>query len=215
MGAFRGSITFSKFHVEGELQKRFRERFLERIRLRAFRPLDPKEEIDHRVGWCSIDDPFDLELTYEKVFLTDYLVLGFRMDRWRIPTPLFKAAYRAAERDFLAKRGVEKLSRGQRKNLQAIVAAQLRKRLVPAMRASDVSWGLSSGIVRFFQKSQKQNELLVELFEKTFELELVPDGAYVAAERRGLPKRALDALPKLDPSSFARSEVVIPATEEA
>jgi hypothetical protein len=53
-----------------------------------------------------------------------------------------------------------------------------------------------------FSKSTKAIELLTELFEKSFELELVPDGAYVAAERRGLPQALLDALPQLEPALF-------------
>lgn len=202
MGAFRGAITFSKFHVRGELPHDFRERFVESIRLRAFRPLDPKEEIDHRAGWCAIDDPFDLELTHEKVFYNDYLNLGFRVDRWRIPAPLFKASYRLAEREQLAKQGVEKLSRSQKKNLEAIVVAQLKKKLVPAMRTVDLSWALGPGVVRFFQKSPKQHELMLELFEKTFGLELVLDGAYVAAEERGLPEKLLGSMPELEPTLF-------------
>lgn len=202
MGAFRGSITFSKFHVRGELPRTFRDRFMKALRLRAFRPLDPAQDLDHRVGWVSIDDPFELELTNEKVFFNDYLNLGFRVDRWRIPTPLWKAAFRAAERDWLAKKKLEKLSRAQKKDLEAVVAAQLRKRIVPAMKVVDLSWNLNERVVRFFSQSQKQHELMTELFVKTFELELDLDGVYVAAERRELPKKVLDALPKLEPAIF-------------
>lgn len=202
MGAFRGSITFSKFHVETNLPTDFRDRFVESIRLRAFRPLDPTEDVDHRAGWCSIQDPFDLDLTHEKVFFNHYLNLGFRVDRWRIPSTLFKGAFREAEREWLAKNGVTKLSRAQKKNLENVVIAQLKKKLVPAMRATDLSWNLNTGVVRFFSKSTKAIELLTELFEKSFELELVPDGAYVAAERRGLPQALLDALPQLEPALF-------------
>ncbi|HEY8431033.1 MAG TPA: hypothetical protein VIL20_21790 [Sandaracinaceae bacterium] len=203
MGAFRGSITFSKLYVRGELPRGFRDRFVKAIRLSAFRPLDPNEDVDHRVGWVAIDDPFDAELTNEKVFFNDYLALGFRLDRWRIPAPLWKAAFRAAERDLLAKRKIEKLSRAQKKELEAVVAAQLRRRLVPAMKVIDVSWSLNEGVVRFFTQSPKQLELMSELFVKTFGLELDLDGPYVAAEQRGLPKKVLDALPKLEPAIFA------------
>lgn len=202
MGAFRGSISFSKFHVRGELPRTFRDRFMKALRLRTFRPLDPAEDLDHRVGWVAPQDPFDLELENEKVFFNDYLNLGFRIDRWRIPAPLWKASFRAAERDWLAKHNQEKLSRAQKKNLEAIVAAQLRKRIVPAMKVIDLSWNLNGGVARFFSNSKKTHELLIELFEKTFELELVLDGVYVAAEKRELPKKVLDALPKLEPAVF-------------
>lgn len=207
MGAFRGAITYSKFFVRGELPDDFRATFLEAIRFRAFRPLDPKEEVDHRVGWCAIDDPFDLELGHEKVFFNDYLNLGFRLDKWRIPSPLFKAAFRSAEKEHLAKQGLTKLSRSQKKNLEAIVVAQLRRRLVPAMRVVDLSWNLNAGVLRFFQQSPKQHELMGELFEKTFGLDLIHDGAYVAAEQRKLPKKVVAAIPTLNPTLFHTERV--------
>ncbi len=205
MGAFRGSISFSKFHVRGELPGDFRERFVETIRLRAFRELDPSEDLPSRCGWCSIEHPFDLDLTYEKVFFNDYLNVGLRTDTWRIPSSLFKATFREAEREYLAKFGGEKLSRAQKKNLEAMVIAKLRHRVVPAMSAVDLSWSLGEGVVRFFQKSAKQHEAMMELFEKTFELELVPDGAYVAAEKRGLGEVLLEALPRLEPISLVET----------
>lgn len=200
LGAFRGSLTFSKFHVRGDSPRDFRDRFVEAIRMRAFRPLSPDAEIDYGMGWCSVDDPFDLDLTPQKIFFNDYLNLGFRVDTWRIPAALFKASFREAERRYLEKHGGEKLSRAQKKDLEAVVKAQLRRKVVPAMRVVDLSWHLGDGIVRFFQQSPKQHELMMELFEKTFGLELMLDGAYVAAEQRGLPSELLDAMGQLEPS---------------
>lgn len=204
MGALRGTISFSKFYVRGELPEGFRERFVEAIRLRAFRELDPSEDLPSRSGWCSIENPFDLDLAHEKVFFNDYLNLGLRTDTWRIPGSLFKATFREAEREYLFKFGGEKLSRAQKKNLEAMVVAQLRHRIVPAMGVVDLSWGLGEGVVRFFQKSAKQHEVMMDLFEKTFGLELVPDGAYVAAEKRGLGEALVEVLPRLEPISLAQ-----------
>lgn len=203
MGAFRGSISFTKFHVRGELPADFRERFVESIRLRTFRDLDPSEEVDSRIGWCSIEHPFDLELGDEKIFFNGYLNLGLRTDTWRIPGSLFKASFREAERAYCAEHGCEKLSRTQKRNLEALVMAKLRHKVVPAMSVVDLSWSLGDGAVRFFASSPKQHEAMIELFEKTFELELVPDGAYVAAEKRGIAERLLEKLPILEPITLA------------
>ncbi|GAB5545908.1 MAG: hypothetical protein RLO52_32020 [Sandaracinaceae bacterium] len=200
MGAFRGSLTYSKFHVRGELPQDFRERFVEAIRLRVFRELDPNEDAEQRSGWCSIEHPFDLDLTPEKLFFNGYLNLGFRTDTWRIPSALFKASFREAEREYCATNGIEKLSRSQKKNLEAVVVSQLRRKLVPAMKVVDLSWALDEGVVRFFQQSPKVHDQMIELFEKTFELDLALDGAFLAAETRGL--EAAEALPQLEPTPF-------------
>ena len=144
MGAFRGSISFTKFHVRGELPADFRDRFVESIRMRAFRDLDPSEELDERTGWCSIEHPFDLDLAYEKVFFNDYLNLGLRTDVWRIPSSLFKASFREAERAYLAEHGAEKLSRTQKKNLEAIAEACVGQHLdINVALAGLISIGLA------------------------------------------------------------------------
>jgi len=202
LGAFRGSITYTRFHVRGELPADFKTRFVEAIQHRAFRDLDPGEEVDFRDGWCSIEHPFDVDLTPEKVFFNGYLNLGYRVDTWRIPSALFKASFRDAERQYLASQGLEKLSRAQKKDLEAVVTSALRRKLVPAMKVVDLSWSLDEGVVRFFQQSPKQHELMMDLFEKTFDLDLVADGAYVAAELRGVDEATLDVLPTLEPTAF-------------
>ena len=107
MGLFKGALTYSKFHVRGELPEHFADRFVESIRLRAFRPLTPSEDEDERVGWCSIHHPLDLELDHHKVFVNEYLNLGFRLDRWRIPSNLKKAHFAEAEAELLATLGRE------------------------------------------------------------------------------------------------------------
>ena len=209
MGAFRGSMSYTRFFVRGELPtdvppaedgtpRTFRDRFVDAIRLRAFRPLDPNEDVDFRAGWCAPEQPFDTDLAHEKIFFGDYLNLGFRVDRWRIPAPLFKASFRDAERRFLAEHGRDKLSRAQKEELTAVVTATLRKKVVPAMKVIDLSWQLSAGIVRFFHQSPKQHELLLEVFEKTFDLELVQDGAYVAALEGELPAPVLEGMTELE-----------------
>ena len=200
MGAFRGSLTYSKFHVRGDLPQDFKTRFVEAIRLRTFRELDPGEEADHRSGWCSVEHPFDLDLTPEKVFWNGYLNLGFRTDTWRIPGALFKASFREVEREFCAANGIDKLSRAQKKNLEAVVISQLRRKLVPTMKVVDLSWALDEGVVRFFQQSPKVHDEMIELFEKTFELDLALEGAFLLAETRGL--EAAETLPGLEPTLF-------------
>ncbi|MFK7991229.1 MAG: hypothetical protein AB8I08_34755 [Sandaracinaceae bacterium] len=204
MGAFRGSITYSQFFVRGDLPADYQSRYPDPIAARVFRELDPAEEAEYRVGWCSIEDPFDLELTQEKVFFNGYLNLGFRIDTWRIPRSLFKGAFRDAERQYLATQAAEKLTRAQKKDLEAVVVSQLKRKLVPAMKVIDLSWGLDEGTVRFFQQSPKTHALMEELFEQTFGLELVPAGAYVNAEQQGLPDAIVDALPALEPTLFHR-----------
>lgn len=203
MGALRGSIGYAKFHVRGDLPEHFVDKFAESVRLRAFRPLVPADEDEQRAGWCSIHHPFDLELEHAKIYANEYLNLGLRIDRWRIPSAVLKAHLADAEALRLEQTGQQKLSKSQREDVRFVVVRKLREQFIPAMRVVDLSWNLNSGVVRFFSHSSTVHDTLTELFETTFKpLSLVIDGAYVRAENLGMPPAALDAIVRLDPTPF-------------
>ena len=81
MPALRGSLTYARFYVEGEVPDDFRDRFMKSIRLRAMKPLEPDDEDLERSGWSRVGDAGELDLVYEDVFFNEYLNLGFRTDR--------------------------------------------------------------------------------------------------------------------------------------
>jgi recombination associated protein RdgC len=202
MPALKGSLTYARFFVEGDLQDDFRQRFMRAIRLRALQPLDPEQELSERSGWCAIGEPFDLELNYDKVFYNSYLNLGFRTDRWAIPAPLLRARVREAETAYLEKKGRERLSKRERTELKEVVSRRLRKQFVPSTRAIDFSWALEDGVVRFFSQSAKPTAAMTELFGKTFGLKLVPEAPYTLAARLGLTKAQEKIWETLEPISL-------------
>ncbi|MFT3774984.1 MAG: hypothetical protein QM820_57280 [Minicystis sp.] len=202
MGALKGSISFAKFYVRGELPEGFRDTFIERLRLRAFRPLTVEEEDEQRAGWVSIENPLDTDLDHPKVFFNSYLNLGYRVDRWVIPSPLFKAHFGEAEREYLAKRGREKLGKREKEELKAVVSRRLRAQLMPVMKVIDLSWNLDTGVVRFWNQSARVHEGLSELFEDSFGLQLVPQSPYTTAADIGLSPAQVAAFEMLKPTAF-------------
>lgn len=202
MGALKGSITYSRFYVQGELPENFANGFTRRIKNRVFEPLTPDSEEPTNWGWCNIADPFDLELDQEKIFFNSYLNLGLRIDRWSIPGPLVKAHLAQATKLVLEKKGRERLSRAEKEELKVTVVRKLRKQLIPAMKVIDLSWNTESGVVRYWSRSKKSVELLHDFFEKTFGLKLLPHGPYSAASKAGFDPEQLDRLTTLKPAVF-------------
>lgn len=198
MPALKGSLTYARFFVEGDVPKDFREKFMRAIRLRAMQPLDADEDVEERSGWCAIGEPFDLELHYDGVFYNNFINLGFRTDRWSIPGPLLRTRFREAESAYLLKKGRERLSKSEKAELKQLVARKLRKQFVPTTRAVDLSWSLEDGIVRFFSQSARPSANMSELFTKTFGLKLVPEAPYTLAARLGLTKTEDQAWTKLE-----------------
>jgi len=186
--ALKGSLTYARFFVEGELPDDFRERFMRSIRLRAMRPLEPDDEELERSGWTKIGEPFVVDLDYEDVFFNEYVVLGFRTDRWVVPAPVLRARVREAEAAYLEKKGRERLSRKEKQEIKQLVSRKLRRSTTPRSTIVDLSWSLGEGIVRFFSHSQKTGASMMELFKKTFGLTLIPESPYTLAARIGLDR---------------------------
>jgi hypothetical protein len=203
MGALKGSLTYSKFQVRGDLPEGYRDAFVEAVRLRAFTPLSPSDDASEGAGWCAIGQPLVLELDHEGIYWDAYLNLGMRVDKWRIPSAIFKAHYETAETKLLEELGRERLSRAQKDDLKTMVTRRLRELVMPTMSVIDLSWHLDRGELRFFHRSPRMHELLIDLFEQTFGLELVLESAYLAATRAGLDEDTLLRAARLDPTLFA------------
>jgi len=202
LGALKGSMSFSKFYVQGRLPDAFAESFVERVRLRVFQPLTVDDEVEERCGWCSVEHPFDLELDSEKIFFNNYLNLGLRIDRWVVPGPLFKAHFAEAERVYLAKRGRAKLGKREKEELNVTVSRRLRKQIIPTMKVTDASWSLEHGIVRLWTQSPRTQQTFLDLFETTFDLQLMAEGPYASALRLGLTESEMSHFEQLLPTVF-------------
>lgn len=183
MGALSGSMSASKFYVQGDLPKDVRRSYMQRIELRVFRPLRPEEEADERAGWCAVGQPFELELTPDKVFTGPYLTLGLRIDRFRFPPAVVNAELEQASRTLREKRGQEKLSRSQKEELKQRVLHGLRRRYLPRMQMVDLVWNLDRQELYFWSQSGALHERLAALFELSFGHQLVLDSPFVAATR--------------------------------
>ena len=188
MPAIRGSLTYARFFVDGDVPEDFREKFMRAIRLRAMKPLEPDDQDLERSGWCKVGEPFEIELRYEDVFYNEYVNLGLRTDKWRLPASMLKQRLREAEAAYLEKKGRERLGRAEKTELKEMVARKMRKQTSPATRMIDLSWSTNEGVVRFFSHAEKAGAQMMEIFTKTFGLRLVPEAPYTLAARLGLSK---------------------------
>lgn len=209
MGALRSTLTYSRFFIAGdEIPDDLAGATMKRIRANTFRELVPEEDDASRYGWASIQDAMDLDLDHEKVFWNEYLCLGMRIDSWLIPKPLLVAHLRQAEQAVLDKKGLEKLSKKAKAELKIMVLRKLRKQLVPSTKMVDLVWNTRTNVARFFSQSPRVHLLVQELFEKTFNMRMVPESPGTAADRRGLDERDDKNWTNLEPTTLATLESV-------
>ena len=200
MGALRGSLTFSRFYVIGELSDDFQKVVEKRIQKHAIVPLVPEEDEVQHHGWACHTDPFDTELDYDKIFLGEYVALALRVDRWAIPGPLLKAHLKEAEQKLLEQKGLERLGRKTKAELKDMVVKKLRKRLVPVTKSYDLIWNRTTGVVLFFSHSEKIHELAQEMFEKTFGVQLLLESPGTLADKSVLSRAEQQAFADLEPT---------------
>ena len=203
MGARSGTLTFTRFSTQGALPKDLRRRFLEAARLRVFQPLKAEDEALEATGWCVMERPFDLELDSAKMFHDSYVLLGFRVDRYRIPGALLRSQITDEEQRQLSRTKKAKLTRNEKLEIKERVVMRLRKKVIPTSKAIDMCWHLDSGSVLFFGHSKRTLGDFSAHFEKSFGLTLVEDSPYAVAARAGLSKELERALKNVEPVSFS------------
>jgi len=220
MPALRGSLTYARYYVEGQLpEEDLGGKLLTSIKRRIMRPLEADDEELERSGWTKIGEPFQTDIAYDDVVWSGYVNLGFRTDRWALPAATLKRAVREAEEAYLEKKGRAKITRREKNELKLLVAKKLKKTFAPTTRGIDLSWSLSENIVRFFSHGEKPGGLMMELFTKTFGLKLVPESPYTLAARIALgdagAQAAWDALePSMVFAADAAEQAAHAAEEE-
>jgi hypothetical protein len=202
MGVRRGSLSFTRFHVVGTVPRDVRKRYLDSVRLRCFEPLDINGEANEASGWCVMERPFDLEFDEGKLFYDRFVLLGFRVDKWRIPGSLVKAHVEDEEQRLLGKSGRDRLGRAERADLKLKVTMRLRKKILPTAKSFDVLWDLDGETLLFFGHSAKMLLDFSALFETTFGLSLVEDSPYAAAQRANLSSVLQKRLAQVEPLSL-------------
>lgn len=203
MSALSGSLSYQRFFVEKPLPRDFVTKSHDDILKHAMRPLSPNEPESERSGWCVLGEPLDVELDRSRVYLDGFLNLGLRTDRWAIPSTVFKTRLREVEAQERARKDRDRLGRNERAEIKEMVTRELRKKVLPTVRAVDLSWSLEERVVRFFSHSKKSTLTMLDLFEKTFGFELVPESPYTQARRIGLSDAQMAAWEKIEPVSLA------------
>jgi len=202
MGVRRGSLSFTRFRVKGDLPKDLRRRFLDAVRLRQFAPLDVNEEAMESSGWCVMERPFDLEFHEGNLYFDRYVMLGFRVDKWRIPGTLVKAQLEDEEQRLLGRNGRVRLGRAEKGDLRQKIIMKLRRKIMPNARSFDILWDLDGETLLFFGHSAKLLLDFSACFEKTFGFPLEEDSPYFSAMRSGLSSSLKRQLVTLDPLSL-------------
>jgi hypothetical protein len=184
-----------------------REAIAAAVTRRAFRELDGEGGAGGTAaGWVGAHDPLATSFDPTDLFFQHWLVIGFRLDRRMVPAKLLTLERRRAEAALRVERGVDRLSKGERRQVKADVEARLTTRALPTPRLFDCAWNLDARRVYFSGRSRAVHEAFTELFRATFGVMPVPLIPYLAVEHVGLTAAALQAVRAVSPARFVTDE---------
>lgn len=202
MGFLQATSTVVRF-IAPPPAKLDREAFADAIARRTFRELDAEVAGNKQAyGWVGIHDPLATSLGTADLFFQQYLVVGFRYDKWAIPAKLLWLERRRLEEQRKAERGIPRLGAASRREIKEEVEARLLQRALPTPRLFDCAWNLDTGRVFFTGKQKAARDCFVDLFRETFGIMPMPLIPYLAAEHVGLSAAAVDAVRAVEPANL-------------
>lgn len=207
MGASKGTLTYTTYYVMEEPPAGFRDMFMEALTRHAFRDIDIEGGKDRSIGWTVMGEPFNTDMTWDKVFVDPYVCVSLREDVIKIPKTAFQAHYEAREKEFMRAEGRDVLKKSEKANLKADVLLHLRRRALQDIKTFDVVWNTVDGTLRFWTHSKKLKEAFEDIVRESWGLRIVPQAPYtLMMARGGEDPEAAAALLELDPADLVGVE---------
>lgn len=175
MGALSGSITIRRYRVLGALPKPWAEPFQKAIRAHALVPLDPAGREEKSIGWCSMFEESNLDLSPGAYQHDRRILLSLRVDTLKPDKAQLKVLLKQRQKEIEAERS-EPLSAGALRDLKAILSAELRQKTPPKTRTVDMVWDMDASRLYFYSHSKGMNEAFLTLYAQTFNIPLDLEG---------------------------------------
>jgi hypothetical protein len=177
MGFESGSISFRRFAVVGNQPETIDQSVLDRLAEFALRPGEVGVPEEAEYGWSGGRHVLDDQFSFENNVFADALSFALRIDTNKVPSELAKA-YKLIEQDTLAKGNPsgfisKKQKKEAKETAQRKVDKELRSGKYRRSKLVSILWDLPSSTL-YASVSGKSEEMLHEIFERTFDLTLQP-----------------------------------------
>lgn len=205
MGFASGSVSFRRFAVLGDHPETVEPVLLDKLSELALRPNDMglPEEIEY--GWSGGRHVLDGTFSFQHNVFADALLFGLRIDTNKVPNDL-KKAYQIMEEDAVAATNPSGfISKQQKKDVKDTIGRKIdeelrtgkyrRSKVVPML------WDLPTRTL-MAAVGGKSMEMLLEIFERTFGLTLMPLSAGSIALRELEPQGRRRDYEDLRPTRF-------------
>ena len=181
MGFIKGTASFVRFSVEGELPENIWDFIADKVAAFSFRDIDETYEEDS-LGWVSVLNMFDTEFNYASYAAGNYVTLSMRLDERKVSSVIVKKFVQKEEERIKKEKEIPKISRSMRVEIKERIQNELMRKALPMPSVFDLCWNLEDSTLLFFSTNKKAQALLEDLFKETFGLTLIQQIPYLCGE---------------------------------
>ena len=200
MGFLKGTASFVRFRVEGELPPSPMDFIAERVSSFSFRDIDDSYD-EYSIGWVSVVNMFDSAFNYSSHLCGDYVVLSLRIDERKVSSAILKKLTQKEEERVKREKQIPKIGRSMKVEIRERIRTEQMRKAIPLPAVYDVCWNLADSTVFFFSTNKKAQTVLEDFFKESFGLLLRQQTPYTIAEQL-LTGGLSEKLPSLSPAIF-------------
>lgn len=200
MGFLKGTASFVRFRVEGELPPSPMDFIAERVSSFSFRDIDDSYD-EYSIGWVSVMNMFDSAFNYSSHLCGDYVVLALRIDERKVSSVILRKLTQKEEERVKREKQIPKIGRTMKVEIRERIKTEQMRKAIPLPALYDACWNLADSTLFFFSTNKKAQTVLEDFFKESFGLLLRQQTPYTIAEQL-LTGGLSEKLPSLSPAIF-------------
>jgi DNA recombination-dependent growth factor C len=200
MGFLKGTASFVKFSVDGQLPENSLDFIANRVVAYSFQDIDDTYD-EYSIGWVSILNMFDSQFAFASYVAGDYITLTLRIDERKVSPAILKKFVQKEEERVRREQQVPKLSRSTKVQIKERIRTELMRKAIPIPSTFELCWNLSHSTLLFFSTNQKVHAILEDFFKESFNLLIRQQIPYTIAEHLVDEEQAA-LLERLSPEIF-------------
>ncbi len=200
MSFLKGTASFVRFSVEGQLPENSLDFIAKRIMAFSFKDIDETYD-EYSIGWVSVLNMFDTQFAYASYVAGDYITLTLRIDERKVSPAILKKFQQKEEEKVRLERQVPRLSRSVRVQIKERIKTELMRKAIPIPATFELCWNLSNSTLLFFSTNKKVHSVVEDFFKESFGLLIRQQIPYVVAEHL-VDEELLSRLSSLSPEIF-------------
>ena len=200
MSFLKGTASFVRFSVEGQLPENSLDFIAKRVMAFSFKDIDETYD-EYSIGWVSVLNMFDTQFAYASYVAGDYITLTLRIDERKVSPAILKKFQQKEEEKVRLERQVPRLSRSVRVQIKERIKTELMRKAIPIPATFELCWNLSNSTLLFFSTNKKVHSVVEDFFKESFGLLIRQQIPYVVAEHL-VDEELLSRLSSLSPEIF-------------